>query len=238
MKISKLIKQRIDQKGAGSLWDLKDFKDLPIQAVVQTLSRLAKQGVLTRVRKGIYYYPTTTVLGPTTPSVVDVITKIASHKTSKSYFGDTTAFNNLGLTTQVPAQLVILGNHQNKTVQIGNQKVVFRHRKTDHLKNATDQTVWALDAIRNIHRIPDTTAQDALAKVIQLIQSGRLDIGKLLHYGQQEPPRVRALLGAIAQHCGYDGIRLTKTRNSLNPVTKYKLGLGQALPTAQNWNIV
>src|ERR1019366_4140033 len=110
MKISQVIKQRIATKGPGSLWGITDFSDLSVIAVAQTLSRLVKQGTLIRVRKGIYYYPKKTVLGLSFPSVIDVISKMSSHQKTKNYLGDTSAFNNLGLTTQVPAQLVIMGN--------------------------------------------------------------------------------------------------------------------------------
>jgi hypothetical protein len=238
MKIAQVIKQRMDKKGPGSLWSILDFSDLSIQAVAQTLSRMAKQGALTRVRKGIYYYPKKTVLGPSSPSTIDVLSKMASRKKSRNYLGDASAYNNLGLTTQVPAQLVIFGDHPNKSVQIGNQTVIFKHRPMDHLKSANDQTVWILDALRNIKKIPDSTAGDAVDKIIQLIRDDKLDISNLLHFGQKEVPRTRALLGAIAEQCGYRGPNLSKIKKSLNPLTKYKLGVSRSLPTAARWNII
>jgi hypothetical protein len=188
MKISTHIKQQIEKRGPDSMWSFKDFSGLPTQAVAQTLSRLARSGFLNRVRKGVYYYPKITALGKSSPSVGDIVSKIANRKGTRNFLGYTAASYNLGLTTQVPNSLVVVGDHQNKTITIGGQVVQFRHRKVGHLKNADDQVVWALDALRNIQKIPGSTAGDALVKIIQLIKSGRLDISKLLHFAQHEPP--------------------------------------------------
>ena len=45
------VSQRVE--GAGErLWRLADFRDLPFEAVAQTLSRMTRQGTLERLSKG------------------------------------------------------------------------------------------------------------------------------------------------------------------------------------------
>ena len=54
--------------GGERYWSLSDFRDLPATAVAHALSRLASQGELQRLRKGLYYRPKLTAIGPSGPS--------------------------------------------------------------------------------------------------------------------------------------------------------------------------
>src|SRR5438874_13526666 len=65
--VAAAVEARIGGSG-DRLWSYADFSDLPFTAVSQTLSRLTRKGRLARVRKGLYYTPRRTVLGPSRPS--------------------------------------------------------------------------------------------------------------------------------------------------------------------------
>ena len=56
------IRQRIERSGER-LWRLDDFRDFPFTAVAQALSRVARNGVIERLSKGVYYRNRQTVLG-------------------------------------------------------------------------------------------------------------------------------------------------------------------------------
>ena len=64
----------------------------------------------------------------------------------------------------------------------------------------------------------------------------RLD--RVVGFASYEPPRVKALVGAMAQQLKYKGDKLAKLKKSLNPLTKYKLQISHVLPTAPDWNIL
>ena len=61
------IRARVE-RGSERFWSYADFDDLPPSAVASTLSRLAREGSLRRVRKGLYYRPRPTVLGESQPT--------------------------------------------------------------------------------------------------------------------------------------------------------------------------
>jgi len=50
-----------------------------------------------------------------------------------------------------------------------------------------------------------------------------------------EPPRVRAMLGAIGQEIGIPERQLQKLRSSLGPVSRYDFGRLASLPHAKQW---
>ena len=240
MRAAQAIRRRIQARGPDSLWTFNDFGGFPGYAVAQALSRLAKEGFIRRIRRGLYYYPKMTAMGPSKPSTALLLAKtIRRSKGGTIFAGGTASFQNLGITTQVPAQYTILGNLAPRTIQIGEVTVRIRQRSFGHLKGASQEDFWVLDSIRNLKHVPDSTPTNAVAKIVaNLRTSGRSVQRRLLQFARGEPPRVRAVLGAIAERIGYRGPETEMLKKSLNPLTKYHLDVASALPNASAWNIV
>jgi hypothetical protein len=64
-------------------------------------------------------------------------------------------------------------------------------------------------------------------------ESGRYE--RLLKIAESEPPRVRAMLGAIGQQLGHPESRLSALRASLNPLSRFDFGNLSVLEHAQAW---
>ncbi len=79
--------------------EVRDFQDLPATAVAKALSRLAQEGSVQRVAKGVYYHPEQTSFGPSMPSGS---AGAAGTLTSPIYPAGLTAANALGLSSQNP----------------------------------------------------------------------------------------------------------------------------------------
>ena len=167
--VAKSILARIEKGGPGTTWSYSNFKGFPSGAVAKTLSRLAKRKKLIRARKGVYHYPKSTVLGLSTSSPVAVIG--ASYPAT--YFGATTASYNLGLTTQVPAGLVLFGDVSYGKSDIMGMKVRFRRRNVAHLKSLGETEINIIEALRNINTmlkeydlplIPRATIENILSR--------------------------------------------------------------------------
>ena len=58
---------------------------------------------------------------------------------------------------------------------------------------------------------------------------------KLIGPAMDEPPRVRAMLGALGQEIGIPERQLEKLRRSLGPVSKYDFGRLASLRYAKDW---
>jgi hypothetical protein len=239
MKVAQALRKKITDQGPDSLWSYADFGGLPFQAVAKSLSRLAKDGLIRRVRKGLYYYPKQTALGPSQPSASALLAKTVMRGADAPVFsGGTASFQNLGLTTQVPAHYTLLCGLASRTIRIGKVTARVCHRELAHLAGASQQDVWLLDAIRNLKHVPDSTPTDALMRIMGQLRAAPRSMKRLLRFAQGEPPRVRALLGAMAEQVGYGGPELGRLQKSLNPLTKFHIGVSSVLSNSQAWNIV
>ena len=113
----------------GKVWTPVDFLDLgPRAAVDKCLQRLAADGKLSRIDRGLYYRAGANALTrkPTTPDVRAIVDAIARRDQTRIVVDGLTAANDLGLTTAVPARVTVLTDGRLRPIEIGNQRIVFR----------------------------------------------------------------------------------------------------------------
>lgn len=111
-----------------------DFLDVGSRdAVDAALARLADAGTIRRIGRGVYDYPKVHPrLGARTPPVGAVAAAVARSHGEDICIGGAQATNQLGLTTQVPAQAVYLtdGTSRVFTVDLGDGRgsdIQFKH---------------------------------------------------------------------------------------------------------------
>ena len=92
------VRERIN-RGGSRFWKHENFAGLPPSAVATELSRLAREGELTRMGKGLYYRPVPTSFGPSLPSASSTI---AQRVRAPLHAAGASAANALGFTTQNP----------------------------------------------------------------------------------------------------------------------------------------
>lgn len=126
---SSAILRKIRVNGRGWVFGPTDFRAIGSRAAIdQTLSRLHQAGLIRRLRRGIYDFPRVSqVVGPV-PAAVDAVTGAISRRLKiKVQASGPTAANALGLSTQVPAQVVFLTDGPSRHLRVGGQSVQFRH---------------------------------------------------------------------------------------------------------------
>jgi hypothetical protein len=96
-------------------------------AVDQALSRLARQGKLMRVSRGVYTLPVEGRFGKRAPSTSRVVEELARLKGESFAPHGAAAANKLGLTTQVPTRFVYLTSGRSRLLNVGSQVVELRH---------------------------------------------------------------------------------------------------------------
>src|SRR5919198_4867498 len=96
LAISEKISRKIEKGGLDRLWTYSDFRPFPQTAVAAALSRLAKQGVINRIRKGVYYKPKITRFGTTTPDAARVVEAVLKHRGVTATSSGLPAYNALG----------------------------------------------------------------------------------------------------------------------------------------------
>ena len=126
--------RRVTQKGRGWVFTPNDFADFgDPRAIGMALTRLVRDGSIRRVGRGLYDYPRThPVIGHTAPSPDAVVSAMARKKGIRLLPSKALAANQLGLSTQVPAQMVYHTDGAPSAVQLDKLKIAFR-RNTGRL---------------------------------------------------------------------------------------------------------
>lgn len=237
MNISCSVKEKIKSLPEGTVITFEDFNDLPNkQAVALSLSRLKKEGEIERLEKGKYFVPKKTKFGKLGPSESSIIEGLLKGD-ENSYISGIAAYNKLGLTTQVPNEITIVGNKYNRRTQVGRIKVKYIKSKAPINKNDTF-LLQILDALNDIKKIPDTSTSE-VARILKFkIQSlSTVDKKKIIKLSQFYRPYVRAIIGEILEEVGVKEVEEIKSQ--LNPLTMFKLNISEKiLPLKENWNLV
>jgi|SRR5580704_9115961 hypothetical protein len=228
---AKMIRDRI-QRGGERLWRLEDFNGLPSTAVAQALSRLTRQGVLERLSKGTYYRPRQTTFGKSVPNPA-AIQKLASRR--KNVFpSGISAASLLGFTTQTARRGEVSTSALSLPRKLIGPETVIHTRRPEAWAGLSDADAALLDFLRRGGRTSELSPEETTRKTLSLIsQKGRLE--RLLKVADSEPPRVRALLGAIAEEIGKNAAARARLRASLNPFSRFDFGLLAGLSHAGSW---
>lgn len=240
MSITAQIKDTIKNIPIGKTFGYKDLNiaSKKITTAAKVIERLIKKGVIKKIAKGTFYKPEITVFGELKPSENEIIEPYLFENGKRiAYITAELLYNQLGLTTQIPA-----------TIKIASLKRIYINKgaiKAKPVKSyvaVTDENFYILgllDAIKDFKKIPDLDTNSVIKRLGYLMEELEIkQVELLMQLALKYPPRARALLGAIAQNLEIN-IDLTKLMNSLNPLSEYKLGISKKeLPTITNWNII
>jgi len=225
---AKRIRSRIG-RGGERFWRHSDFADLPPAAVSQALSRLARQGDLKRVGKGLYYRPQPTALGASRPAPDAVAVRSS---TKRLHPAGLTAANYLGFTTQNPA----LPEYASSATAVPSalKHAHVRTRRPRNRDTLTERESAILEVLRDRGRTSDLGAEATCARLLDLLDD-QSSFERLSKAALDEPPRVRAMLGAAGEQLGMNPRLLRQLRASLNPLSRYDFGTLKCLPAADDW---
>jgi hypothetical protein len=215
--------------GGERYWAHADFRDLPPTAVAHALSRLTASGELQRVRKGIYYRPKQTVLGPSVASGAALLAQTAKMPLHPAGL---TAGTALGLTTQNPAHPEFATPASAVPAGLNDATV---HTRRPLSRTALDDLDGAvLELLRDGARQSDLSARATTRRLVSMLsEPGRFKL--LADAALHEPPRVRAMLGALGERANAPDPDVDRLRKSLNPLSKFDFGLLRSLPNAKDW---
>jgi hypothetical protein len=111
----------IRSRGRGSVFVPADFLEIGSRGAVDvTLHRLARQGTIRRLARGLYDFPKDhAALGRLSPSAQAVAEALAGRDRTHIQPAGAYAANTLGLSEQVPAKAVFLTDGPSRTVKVG-----------------------------------------------------------------------------------------------------------------------
>lgn len=153
--IGKRIVSNIKKCGRGSIFFPNSFVSYgDIKSVSKSLERLTNDAVIIRLANGIYLYPKIDKelgLGVLYPSVDEVALQVA--KRDKAHIAPTGAYamNLLGLSTQVPMNVVFLTDGSPRKIRLGNNKTItFKHTVPKNLAFVNKTAQLATFALKEI----------------------------------------------------------------------------------------
>jgi hypothetical protein len=228
---AKAIRTQIEASGER-VWRLADFEGMPFTAVAQTLSRMTRQGLIQRLGKGLYYHPRETSFGLSKPNAAQIRSLPIRRK--GVFPSGIAAANLLGFTTQNAARVEVAttGSSLPRLI-IGNETVVHT-RRPESWNNLSELDAAILDLLRNRGEMSELSGEATVKKLLEYCRdSNRIE--RLLKAAPSEPPRVRAMLGAIGQQLDLADSKLTKLRQSINPFSRFDFGILASLKHARDW---
>jgi hypothetical protein len=226
-----LVRQRVE-RGGERLWRLEDFPDLPVTAVAQALSRLTRAGKLERLSKGVYYCTRPTALGKSRPNPV-AIQRLASQRKTVHPAG-VAAANLLGFTTQTAARSEVATNALSLPRKLVGADAVIHTRRPEAWAGLSQTDAALLDFLRRAGTTSELSPEETVRKMLSIL-SKKGAFERLLKVSDSEPPRVRAMLGAIGEQLGKNQAALRRLRTSLNPLSRFDFGALDTLPLAHKW---
>lgn len=148
----KSILKRIRGSGRGSVFIPNQFTDLGERtAIDKALSRLAADGAIRRLARGVYDYPRTHLtMGELSPSIEAVAKAIAGRDQIRLQPTGAYAANLLGLSEQVPAKVVYLTDGASRTVKVGAMKIQLRQTTPRNMATAGRLSGLLIQALRFI----------------------------------------------------------------------------------------
>ena len=125
------MEELVKQAGNGAILFPDDFVNCGTPDAVRSgLSRMCHHGVLFRYAKGIYYTPLIDKWDGTSrePSLDAIAQRIAQRDNARIVPTGAYALNRLGLSTQVPANIVYITDGSARQIKFGTGKsIIFRH---------------------------------------------------------------------------------------------------------------
>lgn len=230
--VTALVRQRIEH-GGERLWRLEDFRDLPLSAVAQALSRLTKRSAIQRLSKGVYYRSRQTAFGSSKPNPA-TIQKLASQR-KRVFPAGIVAANLLGFTTQNVRNSEVATSALSLPRKLIGHETVIHTRRPEAWASLSETDAALLDFLRRAGKPSELSPKETIRRTAHLLsERGRFE--RLLKVSDSEPPRVRALLGAMGEQLKKSPTVLLRLRNSLNPLSRFEFGIFAALPNARAWH--
>ncbi len=173
--IAHQIESAIESLGRGSFIFPADFASSGMpDAVTKSLQRLKSNGKLIRVAHGIYYYPKIDRhygLGIIPPTTEETAYAIAKRDKARICPTGSFALNALGISTQVPGNVVFITDGAPRKINVGKGKgILFKH--SDESRNfayESKEMQLIVAALRELGE--DGVNEDALAKIRSVVTS-------------------------------------------------------------------
>ncbi len=152
MTISKQIENSILKRKKGQILFVSDFEKFGnYDTVRKTLQRLVNKKILIRLGTGIYYYPKTDeLLGVLYPSIDTIAVAIARRDKARIIPSGNYALYLLGLSQQIPLNVVFLTDGSARKININNRQIIFKRTSPKNLIPKNELSNLIIQALKSL----------------------------------------------------------------------------------------
>lgn len=150
--IENRIKKTIGNYKRGKIFFPSDFAEKGSStAIRQALTRLEEDGFLTRLAHGVYLYPKThIILGQLMPTIEEIAIAIAKRDKARIIPTGNQSLNKLGLSTQVPMNIVYLTDGSSRLIKIKNGSIKFKTASPKIFSVKNDEIILIIQALKQL----------------------------------------------------------------------------------------
>lgn len=186
---------KIKKARRGTLFFMESFLSVGnAKAVNKALERLVEKNELLRVATGIYVRPEKDpVIGIVTPGIEAIATAIAKRDKARIVPTGIYALNRLGLSTQVPLNIVYLTDGAARKIKIVSRTITFKKTTPKNVMAVGEISSLAIQALRTIGK--ENVTEEEIKKIQKLLRKEKQT--KLEHDIRLAPAWIRNIFQPI-----------------------------------------
>ena len=133
------------------------------KTIGKALERLVDKGEIARVARGIYArLEKDPILGPVKPGTESIAKAIAKRDKARIVPTGVLALNALGLSTQIPINLVYLTDGAARKITIGKRKIIFKKTSPKNLSAIGNISSLVIQALKEIGKDKVTEEEESI----------------------------------------------------------------------------
>ena len=155
------VLEKIKRSPRGVLFFVGSFAGIAnSKSANKALERLVRSGEIERVAQGIYVRPVIdNYIGKVLPGIEEIAVAIAKRDRAKIIPTGSYGMYKLGLTTQVPLNIVFYTDTSARKIKIGKQTINFKKASSKNLAFVGEISTLAIQALRTIGK-DEVTAEE------------------------------------------------------------------------------
>lgn len=165
------VLEKIKRSPRGTLFFANSFTNIAnSKAVNKALERLVKSEELERVATGIYVRPVIDdYIGKVLPGIEEIAIAIAKRDRATIVPTGSYAMYKLGLTTQVPLNIVFYSDTSARKIKIGKQTIAFKKASSKNLAFAGQISTLVIQALRTIGK--DQATEEEIKLINKILKN-------------------------------------------------------------------
>ena len=170
--VSQKVRNRIVHGKFGEIFFVSSFPKYDVEYTTKLLSLFEKEGLITRIAKGVYAKVKKTRFGILYPSVYELVEQIAKRDKAKVIPTGETAANRLGFSTQIPMNTTFLTSGSPRKLILNGRTITLKHgapKNFAYKNKLIAELVQALRSIGEYNITPEN--KETITKIFTNIQN-------------------------------------------------------------------